>query len=345
MKVEYGHVKKYFAKKGHSGKSRSHGFVTRTFDNTIRQKNQDILFYISTIEDDFPNLAKQLNNGLGKDVYFWYLIDTSERDKVEKIWMDINDIPDPYQKDLFSYIEQLSNHLPPLLEQINNICIATKKHKRQTPVSNRLKLRETDKAKPVEIEAKKVDVHKIEPEKSELKKAQTYEIIRDENYYAGLPKDLINRVFWVEREFRIHYLSHIPGGHNLIFEFYDNRILEYDWVHSPCAYIRKIICDSIGCELNEFNHLRSNRIMNTLKKEFYRIFIKQYRDNSSSTLFQEVWNSDTFDSVPTFLLLGPRYVEFYCDTEKDILDFLTKLKEQQARDKEEYRERRRTARR
>ena len=334
MKVEYGQIKEYKTKKGY-------GFVTRTFDNTIRQniKDRDVFFHITSIKDDFPDLAQQLSNGLGKDVYFWYLIDTSERDKVEKIWLDINDIPDPYQKDLFSYIKRLSNHLPPLLEQINNICLATKKHREQTFISKSLKLRGTDKAKPVEIEAKEVDVHKIEPEKSELEKAQTDEIIRDENYYAGLPEDLIDRVFWVEREFRIHYLSHIKGGHNIIFEYHDGRILEYDWVHFPNAYLRKIICDLLGCNPNEFDNLGSETIMDILESNFHRIFINQYRDDGTSKRFREVWNSDTFDKVPFFLTLRPNEIEVYFDTKEEVLDFLAKAREQQTRNRDARRKR------
>lgn len=326
MKVEYGHVRKYIATRGF-------GFVTRTFDNTIRQdnKHKDVFFHITAIQDDFPDLAQRLNQGFANDVYFWYLIDTSERDKVDKIWLDINDIPDPYQKDLFSYIERLSNHLSPLLEQINNICLATEKHKEQTLISNQLKLKETDKTKPLEIEAKKVDVHKIELEKSEPKKAQTNEIIRDEKYYDGLPEDLIDSVFWVGREFRIHPLSDIQGGHNMIIEYHDGRILEYDWVHFPNAYIRKIVCGLLRCNLNEFNNLSAETIMDILSVNHHRIFINQYRKDSSSKLFREVWNSEIFDSIRNILKHPPNGWEFYLDNKQDMLEALTRLKEQERR--------------
>ena len=324
MKLEYGYIKRYNAAKGY-------GFVTRTFDNTIRQDNndRDVFFHITAIKDKFPNLAQQLDKKLGRDVYFWYLIDTSERDKVEQIWLDINDVPNPYQKELFSYIERLSNYLPSFLEQIN-VGLVTKARKEKTPTDNLSKPQEINEAKLLKIETKEVDNNRI---------------IRDKEFYAGLPEDLINSVFWVEREFRTNPRSHVKGGHNLIFEFYDDRILEYDWVDFPCAYLRRIICNAIGCELNEFNHLGSETIMNILEKKFYRIFIKQYRDDGSPKLFHEVWNSDTFDSIPSFLILRPYEVEIYCDTEKDILDFFTELKNQQIREEEEYRaRRRRTAR-
>ena len=54
MKVEYGQIKEYKTKKGY-------GFVTRTFDNTIRQniKDRDVFFHITSIKDDFPDLAQQ----------------------------------------------------------------------------------------------------------------------------------------------------------------------------------------------------------------------------------------------------------------------------------------------
>ncbi len=303
MKVEYGQIKEYKTKKGY-------GFVTRTFDNTIRQniRDRDVFFHITAIKNDFPDLAQQLSDGLGTGACFWYLIDTSERDKVEKIWLDINDIPEPYQKDLFSYIERLSNQLPPLLEQINNICLATEKHKEQTPISNQLKLRETNKTKPLEIEAKKVDVHKIELEKSELEKEQTDKIIRDEKYYAGLPEDLINSVFWVGREFRRNPLSHQPGGCNLIIEYQDGRILEYDWIKQPSYYINKAIYNQINHQLGDYqlsNHkfLSVEDIMEISREYFKRIFVKQYTyDGLSSLPFEEAWNSHVSNTTPEFAL-------------------------------------------
>lgn len=109
MKVEYGYVKKYFTKKRHTKKGYGYGFVTRTFDNTIREEKKDIYFHITTIQDDFPDLAQKLNQGLGKGTYFWYLIDKSDRDEVSQVWLDANNIPNCFRDDLIIYIVQLWN--------------------------------------------------------------------------------------------------------------------------------------------------------------------------------------------------------------------------------------------
>ncbi|MEM8718993.1 MAG: hypothetical protein AAGE84_06745 [Cyanobacteria bacterium P01_G01_bin.39] len=116
MKVEYGHVRKYITTRGF-------GFVTRTFDNTIRQdnKDRDVFFHITAIEDKFPDLAQQLNKGFAKDVCFWYLVDTSDREQVSQVWLDANNIPNCFRDALIIYIVQLWNsnqELPLWLEQV-----------------------------------------------------------------------------------------------------------------------------------------------------------------------------------------------------------------------------------
>ena len=328
MKVEYGRVKEYKTKKGY-------GFVTRTLDSTIRQDNKDVWFHISIIKYSFPDLAQQLDNGLAKDACFWYLIDTSERDKVEKIWLDINDIPDPYHRDLFLYIERLSNHLPPLLEQINNICLATKK---QTLISNQLKLRETDKTKPIEIKAKKVDIHKIELEKSELEKAQTDEIIRDEKYYAGLPEDLINSVFWVGREFRRNSLSYIEGDYDLIIEYQDGQILEYDWIKSPFYYMRRTICNLLGYEAKNYIYIDNKEIMAVSKEKFRRIFAMKYKKDGSRTRFSEVWNFNESTWTPCQTL--NRFETTVLLPKAEVLEKMRRHKEAKNRKRQQYTSRR-----
>ncbi len=74
MKVEYGHVRKYITRRGF-------GFVTRTFDNTIRQdnKDRDVFFHISVIEDDFELKGKVFNIKLCQsEIYEHYNVDCSK---------------------------------------------------------------------------------------------------------------------------------------------------------------------------------------------------------------------------------------------------------------------------
>lgn len=300
MNIEYGFVKNYSIKQGF-------GFVTKTFDNRL-QESQDVYFHITSIKCDFPDLARQLDDGAGKNVYFWYLIDTSEREKVEKIWLDFNSLPERHQEKLVSYIEKLLNCLPSLLTQINTDLI--KKYCiEETPINNPSIQKEDDNLSSSQIETKQ----------KKFKKSS-------EEFYAGLPEDLVNSVFWVAREHRTHPYSHVPGGYDVIFEFCNSKILEYDWIKSPSAYVKKIICDAVGCKLNELNYLEPKIIMNVLKNKFNRIFIRQYRDNGSPKRFHEVWNLDTSNIVPFFITLRPNEMEVYIDTEEELLSFLASAK-------------------
>ena len=56
--------------------------------------------------------------------------------------------------------------------------------------------------------------------------------------YIGLPRHLDDIVLWVDRQYRTNFLSHIPGGYDVVVEYHDGRALGYDWIKYPWAYIR-----------------------------------------------------------------------------------------------------------
>jgi len=283
MKVEYGHVIKYNAKRGF-------GFVTQTFDDTIEQGNKDVLisfkdnvwFHISTIKYDFPDLAQQLDDGLGKDVYFWYLIDTSEREKVSEIWLDGNNIPNRYRQDLISCIEKIWNsddELSLWLEKIT-IDLVGKTRKDELHLINLCKRREADELRQAETETK----------------IETNVIQFEENIYNIFPEDLLDKVLWVADPYRKNPISLEQGGTRVIVEYCNGNIYGYSRIKYPPAYIDEIISKSIYCSLQDYRCFSKEDKIEIAGELFFRIFVQHSEDGDSC--FIEVWNNITSEETP-----------------------------------------------
>jgi cold shock CspA family protein len=118
MEVEFGHVQEYNTERGF-------GFVSRTFRNANQRHKKNVWFHIKKIKCDYPNLAKELDAGSFANINFWYEVDTSDREKVGKVWLDPKDIPQQQRDSLFSHIEQLwCNPINALPEWLDSITIA-----------------------------------------------------------------------------------------------------------------------------------------------------------------------------------------------------------------------------
>ena len=300
MKIEFGAIKEYNSVRGF-------GFVSRAFNNVDRRKNKNVYFHISTIKQNHPNLAKELDNDLVSDVYFWYEIDNQDRERVNQIWLDLNDVPCPQRGDLTTKIEQIWNNINlPVsdklskitvaavgqsrkdeLEQNRNALLAAKKEKNQKELAHALSLLE---------QQKKEKLQSIENSKKRITK-------RDEppkQVYIGLPDHLSDVVLWVARKYRTNMLSHIPGGSDVVVEYHDGRALGYDWIKNTASYISSFFAGMVDYESDVFKQLNKSRQIEIAKNKIARVFARKYRNESERPYisFVEVWNSVTSDEMP-----------------------------------------------
>ena len=120
MEIEFGYVQKYNIERGF-------GFVSRTFYRTHQLNDKDVWFHIKMIKRDYPNLAKDLDSGVLTNISFWYELDNRDGQKVNKIWLDSQDIPEQKKDDLSIYIQQIWNNIkspvPKWLDQVTLILL------------------------------------------------------------------------------------------------------------------------------------------------------------------------------------------------------------------------------
>ncbi|MEM7590932.1 MAG: hypothetical protein AAF383_05335 [Cyanobacteria bacterium P01_A01_bin.83] len=359
MKVEYGQIKEYFTKKDHTKRGYGYGFVTRTFDNTIREDKKDVYFHITTIQHDFPDLAQQLNKGWAKDTYFWYLIDTSDRDKVSQVWLDANNIPNCFRDDLIIYIVQLWNsdrELPLWIEQVT-IDLLGKARQEELHLIHLCKQKEANDFQQALNEATANDSRQPQKEEDnkhlEFKYLELAERMLDKDFYAGLPEDLVNRVLWVERDIRTNYLSHILGGTNLVIEYRDGRVLGYDWIKRPSLYVAKAICvfEQWGWDrsyyrnyshfLNYFEACDKSGNNAFTENSLFKIFARKehYKKPGVFDPFREIWNSSTSTSYLALFSALRRFEDHHILTKEEFMEGLKRNKEAKKRKLQEYKSR------
>ena len=289
MKIEFGHVQKYNTDRGF-------GFVTRTFNDSDRRSNKNVWFHITKIKHNYPELAKQLDSGSYTDVCFWYEIDSSEREKVDKIWLDVNDIPNHIRDDLIAYIEQLWHSIdkssPQWLEQVTLALVGeSRKNELNQIRSDQIcqqkeaeDLRRTQREARQEVQREGITSHNREPK----------------HVYIGLPEHLVEDVLWVAREYRTNPLSHIPGGNDIVVEYHDGRVFGYDWIKNPSAYISTFFAGIVEYASNVFKRLDEQSQIEITKRKIAKVFARKYKDESeySTVSFTEVWNSKSSNEMP-----------------------------------------------
>ena len=288
MKVEYGQIKKYKPKQGY-------GYVTRTFNNRILKGKKDVYFHIKTIKYNFPELAKQLDNGLNTNVHFWYVLDTNERGaEVIRIWFDVDNIPEQYRSGLISFLSRIWTCRKSLVSEREQIAINLAGDSRRKEL-NELKEHYGDSDGLFyflwgiirEMERK---VYK--PRK------------RIKDAYDGLPDELIEELFWVEMEYQTNLLSHISGGDDVVIEYYNGEVLGYKRIKDYIAYIEKILRELAKLSASKFRKLNFEDRMEIAEDFIDRIFVRKSitRDDHFFGSFEEVWNSNMYNKTPTSAL-------------------------------------------
>jgi hypothetical protein len=59
--------------------------------------------------------------------------------------------------------------------------------------------------------------------------------------YTGVPDDIIEKIIWVDDRYRTNMLSLVPGGQDIIVEYWNGQIFGYDKVKIPPRYIEAIL--------------------------------------------------------------------------------------------------------
>lgn len=120
--------------------------------------------------------------------------------------------------------------------------------------------------------------------------------------YLGLPIHLGERIIWVDREYRTNPLSRIPGGYDVIVEYHDERVLGYDWIKKPWAYIETFFAGMVDYPLQIFNDLDEVSKLEIAKNTISRFYARDHNTNT----FEEIWNADTACYLP-WVALKRRY--------------------------------------
>ncbi|MDB9314238.1 hypothetical protein PN462_14085 [Spirulina sp. CS-785/01] len=282
MKIDFGYIDQYNTKRGF-------GFVTCTLNKYPKKRTW---FHIKKIKYDYPELAEKLDSGLSKDVEFWYEIDDSvlkknakeKCAKASEIWLDVQDIPEHYKDELIVYIEKIWDNIDTSLpEWLDHITISLLGSARQHELQQ--KRNEQIRYKQEVEEQEQIQNHSQRTRRGTQRrkrsrrgnyKPKLYQQRLNSNkdihhVYIGLPEHLINNVLWVSRNSRTHIWSHIPGGSDVVVEYYNGRAYGYDWIKRPSAYIATFFSGEIST-----------------------VYARIYNDDReySTATFEEVWNAE-----------------------------------------------------
>jgi hypothetical protein len=117
--------------------------------------------------------------------------------------------------------------------------------------------------------------------------------------YLGLPSHLASKVFWVNREYRLNNLSHIPGGADVIVEYHDESVLGYDWIKMPSKYIKTFWYEHYIEIFPDFDEWNEKQQLAEIKKKVKSIYARKYSESDFETVpFQEVWNFKNSENTP-----------------------------------------------
>ncbi|WP_030006941.1 cold-shock protein [Picosynechococcus sp. NKBG042902] len=279
MKVNFGKVQRYDSSKGF-------GFVTQEL--TSHKAEKEIFFHISTIKAYSLDLAKQFDKENYYNQEMWYVFEKNKKGlNVMQIWLFFEDIP----RDLQQSFEHLVGNI---LKDTKTTQYQKQKIKNITQIF--LNEQEIQKLFGVENNSQEKDGN-IFIEKDECTRARKK---REANRVFintfGLPDDLYNKIFKVERKWRINSLSHIPGGSDIVVEYNDGKVLLYDWVKKPDSYIYSFFSK----EFEAIENCSNEEQIEVVRDRILRVFAKIYKDENEREymLFEEVWNSENTDVTP-----------------------------------------------
>ncbi len=260
MEVEFGHIQEY-------NRARGFGFVSRTFRHTNRRRKKNVWFHITKIRRDYPNLARELDAGLSANINFWYEIDKSNDERVNKIWLDPKDIPKQQRDSLVTHIEQMwcnpDNTLPEWLDHLT-LALAgqlrkdelNQLHDEQIRRRNELKEREQIQRQScseltmrsnyqAQSSEDRVQVHLHYIKNNQIPSTRdrfraergVIEAIFSSDKMHGLPPALKAIARLCPRQSRTNPLSHQPGGSDVIVAYSLGDVILYDWIKNVVWYI------------------------------------------------------------------------------------------------------------
>jgi len=111
--------------------------------------------------------------------------------------------------------------------------------------------------------------------------------------YLGLPDNLKQKVFWVQRDYRKNPLSFIPNGADIIVEYQNGQVFGYDWIKDSSDYVRKIIFDHFENGNFSFKQLSQEKKLENIKNTFSKLYVRIYHETEFETEeFTEIWNNE-----------------------------------------------------
>lgn len=118
MALEFGFIQEYNTERGF-------GYLSRTFQ-VSRHSTQRVYFHIKKVKGEYPDLAKELDNGLYQNVSFWYETEKINKgEQVCKLWLDAKDLPNQQRNWFTAEIEKLWSDLNfPILSSLNQVTLA-----------------------------------------------------------------------------------------------------------------------------------------------------------------------------------------------------------------------------
>jgi hypothetical protein len=121
--------------------------------------------------------------------------------------------------------------------------------------------------------------------------------------FLGLPNDLIKKVLWVDRKFRTHDWSFIPGGFDIVVVFNNGEILAYDWIKSPLKYVARIIIKREKIEYEAFKEFEVTRKIKLFETHINCIYSRKIEQDKYGSItitdFKKLSNFDN-DSLENF---------------------------------------------
>lgn len=119
----------------------------------------------------------------------------------------------------------------------------------------------------------------------------------------GIPDTIIPHIFWVDRDYRTHPWSHIPGGCDVIVVYHDGNSFGYDWIKKPSRYVPKIEGERIEKIYVGFVNLSDKGKLNILKLNISEVYARRItEEDKSSVPFEKIWDSKTATQLPWELL-------------------------------------------
>lgn len=116
--------------------------------------------------------------------------------------------------------------------------------------------------------------------------------------YKGIPRELQEKILWVDSEFRTNPLSHEFAPYDVVVEYQNLEVLGYDNIHYTSQYIAKIVKKRVNVKYPDFKHYEYSEQLIIAKDEICRIFVRKRDEfHPEQQEFAEEWNNSS-DELP-----------------------------------------------